>query len=225
MPDSNQQTNNSGNGNAATLAKIQNKLANNNLQNLKIYSQKASDDINTMINEVLENMWSDITCKMLDKSEMHFCETTFANAVITNLVDKQAQHDLDTLFTNILASYSIGKFDTIFLSQMLRRAKMPEPSQKCIYVASDVSEAAKDYDTQKSSFTKDKLLASLGAFYANTNAVYMLFDDDKAFDTFKSNVNIALKQKGLDPIPDDFTIKNKCYDLSNRVMIRIHEQE
>lgn len=196
----------------ATVAQVVSKLQNNNLQTLKLYQQDPTVDINTMLNDILTHMWSDISNNVLSQDEIDLCMQVFANAIITNLVDKQAQTDLDVLFTNMLASYSNGKYDTVYLSQILRKSHLPEPSSKCIYVVQDVCDAAKMYDSTKDLPTKVALLANLGAFYNNANAIFVIMDDQTEVDNFKMLANPILKAAGVSEIPQDFNIDNKIFD-------------
>jgi len=191
---------------------IVSKLQNGQLKNLTLYKQDASMTINDMLNDILSHMWNDITGNCLTQDELDLCMSTFANAIITNLVDKQALADLDALFVPTLSCYSTGKIDNIYLSQELRKNHMPEPSSKCIYVVSDVIDAAKMYDTQPSPQTKSSLLATLGAFYNNATALFVLMDNETDFDNFKVMANAVLGNAGLAPIPDDFNLQNKIFD-------------
>ena len=191
---------------------IVSKLQTNNLQLLQLYPQDATVDVNDMLNDIMTKMWTDIGCQTLTQDEIDYCMQIFANAIITNLVDKGAQANLDLLFTNCLSCYSNGKFDTVYLSQILRKNKLPEPSSKCVYVVSDVCEAAKQYDTIKDAQTKSALLANLGAFYNNANAMFVLMDDNNDLDNFKMMVNPVLKGAGASELPQDFSIDNKIFD-------------
>ena len=121
-------------------------------------------------------MWSDLSANSLTHEEIEFCMHIFANAIITNLVDKGAQADLDTLFSNSLACYTTNKFDTIYLSQLLKQNKLPEPSSKCIYVVSDVSDAAKSYDMHHDAQTKSENHTDLqkNTFFVTASACAIL---------------------------------------------------
>ena len=96
------------------LNTIVSKLQNNQLQTLKLYPQDATVDINDMLNDILTQLFNNISCNTLTVDEVDYCKSIFANAIITNLIDKGAQADLDTLFTQSLASYVNGKYDTIY---------------------------------------------------------------------------------------------------------------
>lgn len=204
------------------LKTIVSKLQQNNLQNLKMYQLDASTDIDTMLDNILTAMWNDLSNNTLTKEEIEFCMGIFANAIITNLVDKQAQADLDMLFSNTLSCYSNGKIDNVYLSQELRKNKMPEPSSKCIYTAADICDAAKQYDTAKNApagtatLTMDQarsmLLANLGAFYNNANAIFVIMDDNNELIAFKNLINPILKKAGGKEIPPEFSIDNKIFD-------------
>lgn len=188
------------------------KMQANPLQQLKMYKQDASQDVNAMLNSVLTQMWNDITCNALTQDELDYCMGIFANALITNLVDKQAQADLDTLWTACLSCYSGGRYDTVYLSQELRKNKLPEPSAKCVYVVSDVMDAAKQYDMVKDAQTKSALLANLCAFYNNVNALAVLMDDEIDADNFRMLANPILKANGRQEIPQEFSLVNKVFD-------------
>lgn len=194
------------------IAAIANKLQGNQLQTLKLYGQDASCDIDDMLNQLLDDMWDDLSSKTLNDMERDACKSVFANAIITNLVDKQAQADLDTLFSNCLACYAPGRFDGVYLSQELRKNKLPEPSSKCVYTAADVTDAAKQYDINKCSQTHSFLLANLGAFYNNANALFILLDDQAELDALKNMANPLLKNAGAKELPPDFKIDNKIFD-------------
>lgn len=194
------------------LNTIVGKLQNNQLQTLKLYPQDATLDINDLLNNILTQLFTDISCNTLTTDEIDYCKSIFANAIITNLIDKNAQADLDTLFTQSLASYVNGKYDTIYLSQVLRVNHLPEPSSKCVYIASDVSSAAKDYDANHDAQHRNALLANLGAFYTNANALFILMDDQAELDNFKMLVNPQLQAAGVQPMPDDFDISSKIFD-------------
>lgn len=188
------------------------KLQAGNLQILKLYPQDPTVDIDTLLNDILTQLWTDVSNNALAQDEIDLCSQIFANAIITNLVDKGAQADLDLLFTNSLSCYSNGKIDTIYLSQLLRQNKMPEPSSKCVYIVNDVCDAAKQYDSVRDAQTKSALLANLGAFYNNATALFVLMDDNTDLDNFKMLVNPMLKSAGVNEIPVDFTIDNKIFD-------------
>ena len=194
------------------LTTIIGKLQNNPLQNLRLYQQDSSQDIDSMLNDILTNMWNDLSCNALTPDEIDFCMGIFANAIITNLVDRGAQSDLDTLFSNCLACYSNGKFDSVYLSQELRKNKLPEPSGKCVYVVADVNDAAKQYDVNKDAQSRSALLANLVAFYNNANAIFVLMDDNNDLDNFKNMVNPMLKNAGGQEIPPEFSIDAKIFD-------------
>ena len=189
-----------------------NKLQNITLSDLKLYPQNPSSDINDMLNDILVKMWDDITQKALTQPEVEECIKTFATAVITNLIDKNALADLNTLFVNTLKNYQDMHIDSVYNDQKLKNLKMPIPSAKCIYTAQDISDTAKAFDQSKADVDRQMLLATIGAFYNNANALYVLFDDETAFDNFKSIANMSLKNAGAQEIPDDFTISNKIYD-------------
>lgn len=188
------------------------KLQNNQLQPLKVYPQDAALGVDDMLNQILGQMMADITCGVLAQDEIDECMGTFANAIITNLVDRQAQADLDSLFTHSLAYYSIGKIDTVYLSQELKKNKLPEPSAKVQYGVQDVSDAARRYDAQKDAQNRSFLLANLGAFYNNINAMFLLADDDTDVQNFRAMVNPLLKAAGRQEIPPDFSVQNKVFD-------------
>lgn len=194
------------------LTTILGKLQNNQLQTMKLYPQDATVDINTMLNDITTQLLNDITCNVLTSDEVDYCKGIYANAIITNLVDKGAQKDLDSIFTQTLASYVNGKYDTVYLSQLLRQNHMPEPSSKCVYIASDVSTAAKDYDTNHDAQHRSALLANLAAFYTNANAIFIIMDDQQELDNFKMMVNPILKNAGAQEIPPDFDINGKVFD-------------
>lgn len=191
---------------------IAGKLQANNLQTLALYSQDPSSNIDQMLNDILDQMWNDVSCSTLTPDEVDLCKQVFANAIITNLVDKNAQSNLDVLFTNSLACYSPGKIDTIYLSQRLKQGKMPEPSSKCIYTAADVTDAAKQYDLSKDPQTRNALIATLGTFYNSANALFILMDDQAEFDAFRNMVNPLLQKANRQEIPSNFTIDNKVFD-------------
>ncbi len=188
------------------------KLQQNQLQQLKIYPQDPSSDINGLLNSILSDTVKDITCGALAQDEADYCMQVYANAVITNLVDRQAQADLDLLFTSCLAGYSNGKIDTVYLSQELKKNHLPEPSAKVVYVVSDVSDAARTYDGQKDAQNRSALLANLGAFYNNANALFMLADDDQDAQNLRALANPLLKAAGCQEIPPDFNLQNKLFD-------------
>ena len=191
---------------------IAGKLQKNQLTTLKLYPQEPSDDIDTMLNDITDEMWNDLSSNALTDDERDMCKSVFANAIITNLVDRQAQSDLDTLFTSCLAHYAPGKFDTIYLSQELRKNKLPEPSSKCVYVVADVVDAAKQYDVAKDAQSRSALLANLAAFYNNANALFVLMDDQTDLDNLKFIANPMLKSAGKNEIPQNFSIDNKIFD-------------
>lgn len=188
------------------------KLQNNQLQPLKIYPQDASLGIDALLNQVLDSLVGDITCGVLTPDETDACKQVFANAVITNLIDRQAQADLDALFTHTLAGYSVGKIDGAYLSQELRRNHLQEPSSKCVYTVTDVSDAARTYEGQKDAQNRSNLLANLGAFYNNMTALILLADDEQDVLNFKALANPRLQAAGRQLIPNDFTVQNKVFD-------------
>lgn len=188
------------------------KLQNNQLQPLKIYPQDASVSIDALLNQVLGQMMTDITCGALAQDELDLCQQVFANAVITNLIDRQAQSDLDALFTHTLSGYAVGKIDTAYLSQELRRNHLPEPSAKVVYVVGDVSDAARNYEAQKDAQNRSALLANLGAFYNNMTAMILLADDDQDVQNLRALANPRLQAAGRQVIPNDFTVQNKVFD-------------
>ena len=194
------------------LKTIVGKLQANSLQPLKLYQQDSGTDINDELDKILDQMFDDVACQALSQDEKDLCKQIFANAIITNLVDRQAQGDLDTIFTNCLAGYANGKIDTVYLSQMLRANHLPEPSAKVVYVVSDVSDAAKLYDQTKSQQDRSALLANLGAFYNNVNALFVLMDDDQDAQNLRAMVNPLLKAAGKQEIPTDFNLQNKVFD-------------
>lgn len=194
------------------ITTIVSKLQAQSLTKLNLYAQDPAKDVDAMLSEILDAMWTDISQGCLADDERDLCEQVFANAVITNLVDRQAQADLDLLFTSCLSCYSPGKIDTVYLSQALRASKMPEPSSKCVYVASDVTDAAKQYDSAKDAASRTSLLACLAAFYNNANALFVLMDDQQALDNFKALTNPILLGAGCREIPDDFKIDGKIFD-------------
>lgn len=188
------------------------RLQANQMQPLKIYPQDASQDVNTMLNQVLSQMMADITCGVLPQDELDYCQQVFANAIITNLIDRQAQADLDALFTHTLMGYSVGKIDTAYLSQELRKNHLPEPSAKVVYVVGDVSDAARNYEAQKDAQNRSALLANLGAFYNNMTALILLADDDQDVQNFRTLANPRLQAANRQIIPGDFTVQNKVFD-------------
>lgn len=188
------------------------KLQNNQLQPLKLYPQDAGLAIDDLLNQILDQMMADITCGALSPDEIDSCKQVFANAIITNLIDRQAQSDLDMLFTHTLAGYSVGKIDAVYLSQELRRNHLHEPSAKCVYGVDDVSNAARTYAGQPDAQNRSNLLANLGAFYTNMTALILLADDDQDVQNFKSLANPRLQAAGGQLIPDDFNIGNKIFD-------------
>lgn len=196
------------------MKEIARRLQENQLQPLKIYPQDASKDINDMLNEITEQMIRDITCNVLPRQELDVCRQVFADAILTNLVDGQAQADLDILFSATLAGYAIGKTDGAYLSQELWRNKLLEPSSKVVYVAvvSDVAGLARDYESVKDAWNRSALLAIIGAFYNNLNAMFLLCDDDTDLQNFKMMANPLLKAAGKQEIPPDFEIRNKIFD-------------
>lgn len=194
------------------LTTIVGKLQAKSLQTLLLYPQDSNTDIDDMLNLVLNQMWTDLSSNSLTQDEIDFCKSIYANAVITNLVDRGAQADLDTLFSSCLASYSNGKFDSIYLSQELKKNRLPEPSSKCFYVASDVCDAAKQYDVNKDAQSRSALLANLGAFYNNANAVFVIMDDDNDLKAFKNLVNPLIRAAGKTEIPPEFSIDAKVFD-------------
>ena len=196
------------------IDKIINKMQNVQLEILDIPQQDYTIPINDLLNDALTKMWNKITHNSLSQTEIDECMSTFANAIITNLVDKQAQTDLDALFTTLLKYYTPGKYDSIYTSQMLKINKMPEPSTKCIYVVNDVCDAAKQYDAAKNDTNRQMLLATLSAFYAKNgvNALFVLLDDQTELDNFKMLTNPILKSNGNDEIPSNFSFDNKIFD-------------
>lgn len=194
------------------MATICGKLQNNQLQPLKLYPQDAALDINALLNKLLDDLIGDITSHVLAQDEIDACKQTFANAIITNLVDRQAQADLDMLFTHTLAGYAVGKIDTAYLSQELRRNHLPEPSSKVVYVVNDVADAARNYEAQKDAQNRSALLANLGAFYNNITALFLLADDEQDVINLRTLANPILQANGRQEIPQDFTIQNKVFD-------------
>lgn len=188
------------------------KLQTNSLQQLKIYPQDPSVPMDDMLNGILDQLVGDVTCGVLSPQETDACKQVFANAVITNLVDRQAQADLDSLFSCTLSGYSNGRIDTVYLSQELRKNHMPEPSAKCVYTVEDVSNAAKTYDAQKDAQNRSALLASLGAFYNNVCAMFVTADDDQDAQNFRTMANSMLNAAGKKEIPPDFSLANKLFD-------------
>ena len=188
------------------------KVQNNQLQPLKIYPQDSSCSVDDMLNVLLDALIGDITCRVLAQDETDACKQVFANAVITNLVDRQAQADLDLLFSSTLSGYASGKIDTVYLSQELRRNHMQEPSAKVTYVVTDVADAARTYDGQKDAQNRSALLANIGAFYNNIGGLLMLLDDDQDAQNFRALVNPMLKAAGRQEIPPDFSLQNKIFD-------------
>ena len=212
------------------LTTILNKFQNSPLQRLRYYQQNPAQDIDTMLNNVLDEFIDDIegitaqnqnqnqnqqnqpAQSVLTVDERDFCKQIFANSILTNLVDKSAQDSLNQLFANRLACYSDRRFDNIYLSQALRDNKMPEPSSKCVYIAQDVTDAAKQYDTNPNDQTRSALLASLAAFYNNVTALFVLLDDEKDFDSMKGVINTALNSAGKTEIPQDFKLDGKIFE-------------
>lgn len=194
------------------MATICGKLQNNQLQPLKLYPQDASVDINALLNQLLDDLIGDITSHVLAQDEIDACKQVFANAIITNLVDRQAQADLDMLFTHTLAGYAVGKIDTAYLSQELRRNHLPEPSSKVVYVVNDVADAARNYEAQKDAQNRSALLANLGAFYNNITALFLLADDEQDVINLRTLANPILQANGRQEIPQDFSIQNKVFD-------------
>lgn len=194
------------------LKPITAKLQANPLQILKLYPQDHTTDINDELNKILDQLFDDLSMNTFTDDEKNTCKQIFANAIITNLVDRQAQADLDIIFTNSLSGYSNGKIDGIYLSQLLRQNRLPEPSARVVYVVTDVSDAAKKYDTSGDPMDRSALLANLGAFYNNINALFVLMDDDQDLQSLKAMLNPILQKSGRQEIPQDFNIQNKVFD-------------
>lgn len=194
------------------MTTIVSKLQNNQLQPLKIYPQDAALSINELLNQLLDQLLGDITCGVLAFDEIDLCKQIFANAIITNLIDRQAQADLDALFTHTLAGYSVGKLDGVYLSQELKRNHLREPGAKCVYTVTDVSDAARAYDGQKDAQNRSNLLANLGAFYNNMTALILIADDEQDVVNFKSLANPRLQAANMQVIPNEFSVQNKVFD-------------
>lgn len=194
------------------MTTIVSKLQNNQLQPLKIYPQDAALSINELLNQLLDQLLGDITCGVLASDEIDLCKQIFANAIITNLIDRQAQADLDALFTHTLAGYSVGKLDGVYLSQELKRNHLREPGAKCVYTVTDVSDAARAYDGQKDAQNRSNLLANLGAFYNNMTALILIADDEQDVVNFKSLANPRLQAANMQVIPNEFSVQNKVFD-------------